>query len=318
MNEEVSRRAEPTTTRRKFPSAARVSRKVFGVNFFAKPGLATAILLLTPSLILIGAVIAYPMVLGLQYSVSSGSLIKQGGFVGLANYLKLLQSPTFYNSLEFSVGYAIANIAGCYTLGLGLALLMQKGIPGKGIFRVLLLLPWIVPSLVGVVSWRWLVGDEAAFVNRIIKWAGGNPIFFLSNSGWAILIVIVIKIWRSFPFMMLSLLAALQSIDRTLYEAAAIDGATPRQMFRYITLPQIRNISIVLCLMMIIWSVNDFDTPWLLAQGGPANATQNLVILAYRYSFERNDVGMGAATSFITLFGLMALVSVVLRLQRKR
>src|SRR6516165_9579317 len=101
MNVEVSRRAEPTTTRRKFPSAARVSRKVFGVNFFAKPGLATAILLLTPSLILIGAVIAYPMVLGLQYSVFSGSLIKQGSFVGLANYLKLLQSPTFYNSLEF-------------------------------------------------------------------------------------------------------------------------------------------------------------------------------------------------------------------------
>jgi ABC-type sugar transport system permease subunit len=318
MNTEVSSRAEPATTRRNSPSASRVGRKVFGRGVFAKPGLATAILLLTPSLILIGAIIAYPMVLGLQYSVSTGSLIKQGGFVGLANYAKLLQSASFYNSLEFSVGFAIANIAGCYTLGLGLALLMQKGIPGQGIFRVLLLLPWIVPSLVGVVSWRWLVGDEAAFVNRIIKWTGGNPIFFLSNSGWTILIVILIKIWRSFPFMMLSLLAALQSIDRTLYEAAAIDGATPRQMFRYITLPQIRNVSIILCLMMIIWSVNDFDTPWLLAQGGPANATQNLVILAYRYTFERNDVGMGAATSFITLFGLMALVSIVLRLQRKR
>src|SRR5262245_10755093 len=120
MNVEVSRRAEPTTTRRNSPTASRGSRK--GVSVFAKPGLATAILLLTPSLILIGAVIAYPMVLGLQYSVFSGSLIKQGSFVGLANYMKLLQSPTFYNSLEFSVGYAIANIAGCYTLGLGLAL----------------------------------------------------------------------------------------------------------------------------------------------------------------------------------------------------
>jgi ABC-type sugar transport system permease subunit len=132
------------------------------------------------------------------------------------------------------------------------------------------------------------------------------------------LIVILIKIWRSFPFMMLSLLASLQSIDRTLYEAAAIDGATPRQMFRYVTLPQIRNISIVLCLMMMIWSVNDFDTPWLLAKGGPANATQNLVILAYRYTFDRNDVGMGAATSFVTLFGLMVLVFFLLRLQRRK
>jgi len=292
--------------------------KGLGIGVLAKPGLATAIFLLTPSLILIAAVIAYPMALGFHYSLSTGSLLKPGGFVGLTNYAKLLSSPVFYNCLGFSVEFAIANIVGCYTLGLALALLMQGGIPGQGIYRVLLLLPWIVPSLVGVVSWRWLISDESAFVNRIIKWAGGHPIFFLSTSGWAILIVILIKIWRSFPFMMLSLLAALQSIDRTLYEAAAIDGAKKFQMFRYITLPQIRNISIILCLMMMIWSVNDFDTPWLLAQGGPANATQNLVILAYRYTFERNNVGMGAATSFITLFGLMGLVFLVLRLQRKR
>lgn len=292
--------------------------KGFGPNILAKPGTTTAILLLLPSLVLIGAVIAYPMALGLKYSLSTGSLIKPGVFVGLSNYIKLLESPAFYSSLQFSVEFAIANIAGCYTLGLGLALLMQKGVPGEGVFRVLFLVPWIVPSLVGVVSWRWLVGDEAAFVNRLIKLGGGSPIFFLSSSGWAILIVILIKIWRSFPFMMLSLLAALQSIDRTLYEAAAIDGATPRQMFRFVTLPQIRNISIVLCLMMTIWSVNDFDTPWLLAQGGPANATQNLVILAYRYTFDRNNVGMGAATSFVTLFGLMALVFFLLRLQRRK
>jgi ABC-type sugar transport system permease subunit len=275
-------------------------------------------LLLSPSLVLVCAVIAYPMALGLNYSFSSGSLLRPGGFIGLANYIKLLESPNFYSALQFSVGFAIANVIGCYVVGLGIALLMQRGVPGQGLFRVLFLLPWIVPSLVAVVSWRWLVSDESAFVNRIIKAFGGSPIFFLSTSGWAIFIVIVIKVWRSFPFMMLSLLAALQSIDRTLYEAAAMDGATPIQMFRYVTLPQIRNISIVLCLMMTIWSVNDFDTPWLLAQGGPANATQNLVILAYRYTFDRNDVGMGAATSFVTLFGLMVLVFFLLRLQRKK
>lgn len=285
---------------------------------FAKPGFTTAALLLAPSLLLIGAVIAYPMMLGFKYSLSTGSLLRPGGFVGLVNYIKLLESPNFYHSLQFSLLFAAANVAGCYALGLGIALLMQKGVPGQGVFRVLFLLPWIVPSLVAVVSWRWLVGDESAFVNRMIKAFGGSPIFFLSSSGWAVLIVILIKVWRSFPFMMLSLLAALQSIDRTLYEAAAIDGATPRQMFRHVTLPQIKNVSIVLCLMMTIWSVNDFDTPWLLSQGGPANATENLVILAYRYTFDRNDVGMGAATSFITLFGLMALVFVLLRLQRKR
>jgi multiple sugar transport system permease protein len=130
--------------------------------------------------------------------------------------------------------------------------------------------------------------------------------------------VIAIKIWRSFPFMMLSLLAALQAIDRSLYEAAALDGASPWNQFRYVTMPQLQNISIVLCLLMTIWTVNDFDTPWLLTQGGPANATENLVLLAYRYTFGRNNVGLGSAVSFVTLVILMLLVVIMLRRQRER
>ena len=97
------------------------------------------------------------------------------------------------------------------------------------------------------------------------------------------MIVILIKIWVSFPFMMLSLLAALQAVDRSLYEAAEIDGATRWQAFMHVTMPEIRGVSIVLCILMTIWTVNDFDTPWLLARGGPANATENLVVHAYRY-----------------------------------
>ncbi|ODT82819.1 MAG: ABC transporter permease [Pelagibacterium sp. SCN 64-44] len=281
------------------------------------PEFVTPAILLAPSILLLLVVIAYPMMQGFFFSFTDGSLMKSGKLVGLDNYAKLLSSPAFWHSLRFSAIFAICNIAGCYLLGLGLALLLQKDMPGRGIFRVLLLLPWIVPSLVSIVSWRWMVNDEKALFNQIITLFGGDPIFFLSDSTWAVTIVILIKIWRSFPFMMLSLLAALQSIDRSLYEAAAIDGATRWQSFRNVTVPQIKNISIVLCLLMTIWSVNDFDTPWLLAQGGPANATENLVVLAYRYTFARNDVGMGAATSFVTLFVLMALVFFLLRLQRR-
>ncbi len=277
----------------------------------------TPSILLAPSILLLLVVIAYPMVQGLFFSFTDGSLMKPGDFVGFDNYLKLLSTPAFYHSLRFSAIFAVSNIVGCYLLGLGLALLLQKDMPGRGVFRVLLLLPWIVPSLVSIVSWRWMVADDSALFNQVIKLFGGSPIYFLSDSNWAVVVVILIKIWRSFPFMMLSLLAALQSIDRSLYEAAAIDGATRWQSFWNVTVPQIKNISIVLCLLMTIWSVNDFDTPWLLAQGGPANATENLVVLAYRYTFARNDVGMGAATSFVTLFVLMALVFFLLRLQRR-
>ncbi len=147
--------------------------------------------------------------------------------------------------------------------------------------------------------------------------SASDPVYFLSDSRWAVVSVIVIKIWRSFPFMMLSLLAALQGIDQSLYEAAEMDGASRRQAFLYVTLPQLKDISIVLCLLMTIWTVNDFDTPWLLTQGGPANATENLILLAYRYTFGRNNVGLGSATSFITLLLLMVLVVILLRRRRE-
>ena len=271
------------------------------------------LLMLLPSILLIVAVIAWPMIVGFGDGFRNGTLLRPGTFVGLDNYVTLLTSDDFHGALSFSVVFAVFNVIGCYTLGLALALLTNQHLPGRGFFRVALLLPWIVPSIVSIVSWRWMLADERALINQIIVGLGGHPIYFLSDSHWAQASVIVIKVWRSFPFMMLSLLAALQGIDRALYEAAEIDGATLRQAFFHITLPQIRNISIVLCLLMTIWTVNDFDTPWLLTQGGPANATESLVLLAYRYTFGRNNVGLGSATSFVTLAILMVIVVMLLR-----
>jgi ABC-type sugar transport system permease subunit len=301
-------------------TASLVKRTVWrsSARQFLTPDLRMTLLLLLPSLILMLVVIGYPMIQGFWYSFTNGSLLKAGKFVGLRNYGKLLTDPSFWHALRFSLYFAVANIVGCYSLGLGLALLLQKDFPGRGLFRVLLLLPWIVPSLVAIVSWRWMINDDKALFNQIIVFFGGDPVYFLSSSNWTIAMVIVIKIWRSFPFMLLSLLAALQTIDRTLYEAADIDGATKWQSFRHVTMPAISGISVVLCLLMTVWTVNDFDTPWLLAQGGPANATENLVVLAYRYTFARNDVGMGAAVSFVTLAILMVIFTVILRLQREK
>jgi len=128
--------------------------------------------------------------------------------------------------------------------------------------------------------------------------------------------VIVVKIWRSFPFMMRSLLAALQTINRERYAAAAIDGAGSWQSFRCITLPQILPISIVLWILMTIWSVNDFETPWLLTQGGPSNATENLSVLAYRDTFNLNNVGIGASIAFFTMLVLLIFAITLLRRQR--
>jgi ABC-type sugar transport system permease subunit len=177
-------------------------------------------------------------------------------------------------------------------------------------------LPWVIPSIVSVASWRWLIADQNGLVNQALNLVGLGPIFFLSTGDWAMFSVIMIKIWRSFPFMMVSCLAALQSIDRDMYEAARIDGAGRWQSFRDITMPQIFGISVVMWILMTIWSVNDFETPWLLTQGGPSNATENLIVLAYKYTFTRNDVGIGSAIAVVSMIILMALALLLLRKQR--
>lgn len=275
------------------------------------------LLFLLPSILLIGLVIAAPLVTGFDYSLHAGTMLRSGSFVGARNYVALTGDPDFWHALRFSILFAVANVIGCYLLGLGIALLMNADLPGRGFFRVAFLLPWIIPAVVSVVSWRWLVSDQNAPVNLLLEEAGANPIFFLSSDIWAQVVVFLVKIWRSFPFMMLSLLASLQGIDRTQYEAGAIDGATAWQAFRYVTLPQLRNVSIVLCILMTIWTINDFETPFLLTGGGPSNATENLILLAFRYTFASNRVGAGSAVSFVTFLILTALALLMLQRQRR-
>lgn len=274
-------------------------------------------LLLLPSIGLIGVIEFYPFITGVSYSFHKGSLIGTGAFVGLQNYQRLFSSPDFYHSLWFSFLFALFNVLFSYLIGLALALFLNLDFPGRGLCRVLLLLPWIVPAVVSIVSWKWLIADRGGLVNVLLSDLHLGPIYFLSEGSWAMVAVIVIKIWRSFPFMMLSLLAALQVIDKTLYEAAKIDGANGWQRFWHITMPHLKNISIIQAILMVIWSINDFETPFLLTQGGPSNATENLILLAYRYTFGRNDVGRGSAVALLTLMILTVLATFMMRQQRK-
>ncbi len=301
----MSTRAPALEHRQDWRTTSRRPRRVDGLPYA----------LLLPSIALIALIILYPLATGVYYSLKEGSLIRLEEFVGLSNYVALLSQPDFRHALWFSGLFAVCSVIGSYVIGLGLALLLNQELPGRGFFRVALLLPWVIPSIVSIVSWRWLIADQNGLVNQALGLVGAGPIFFLSTENWAIFSVIVIKIWRSFPFMMVSCLAALQSIDRDMYEAARIDGAGRWQSFRDITLPQIAGISVVMWILMTIWSVNDFETPWLLTQGGPSNATENLIVLAYKYTFTRNDVGVGSAIAVVSMVILMALATLLLRKQ---
>jgi ABC-type sugar transport system permease subunit len=274
-------------------------------------------LLLIPSLALILIIEFYPFINGVLFSFHKGTLLGTGAFVGLGDFLRLFNSPSFYNSLRFSFIFAFFNVLVSYVLGLALALFLNLDFPGRGFWRVALLVPWIVPAVVSIVSWKWLIADKGGLVNVILGSFGVGPIYFLSDGRWAIVAVIVIKIWRSFPFMMLSLLAALQVIDKSLYEAGKIDGANNWQLFWNITMPHLKNISIIQAILMVIWSINDFETPFLLTQGGPSSATENLILLSYRYTFGRNDVGLGSAVAILTLIILMVLSTIMMRQQAK-
>ncbi|TDF93315.1 sugar ABC transporter permease [Paenibacillus piri] len=272
---------------------------------------------LLPSIILIMMINVYPFLTGLMYSVENGSLLKAGDFIGLDNYAKLMTMPDFWHSLYFSSVFAVFSVIGSYAVGLGLALILNKDIIGRGFFRVALLVPWILPSVVSIVGWRWLIGDQTGLFNTIITGMGFEPVLFLGTERWAIFSVIMIKVWRSFPFMMISLLAGLQTINQELYESAHMDGAGRWQSFWYITLPQLKMITVVCWILMTIWCFNDFDTIWLLTQGGPANATENLIILAYKYTFSKNAVGIGSAISIVSLVILMALALLLLKKQEQ-
>jgi len=274
--------------------------------------------LLIPSIILLVLVNGYPVISGLLYSFQDGTLLKKGTFIGLENYAKLMTMPDFWHSLYFSAVFAVFSVLGSYGIGLGLALLLDKDMFGRGFIRVALMVPWIVPSIVSIVSWRWIIGDQNALVNVVLHWFGIEPILFLADEHWATFSVILIKVWRSFPFMMISILAALQAIDHSLYEAARIDGANRWQVFRYITFPQLNMVTIISCILMTIWCFNDFETIWLLTAGGPASATENLMVLAFKYTFTKNDVGIGSSIAIISLIILMGLAVLMLKKQKSQ
>ncbi len=268
---------------------------------------------IAPSVFVLALVSLYPFVNGLYLSLTNSSLLGSGSFVGLDSFRIVLTSPDFGDAVVFTMLFAFCAVAGSYTIGLLLALLLSTEVWGRGFFRAALLIPWVIPPIVSIVSWRWML-DQSGLINTALTALGFQPIYFLSTETWAKVSVIVVKIWVSFPFMLVTLLAALQAISQDLYEAAALDGCGRWTAFRYITAPHLTMVTLISWILMTIYSVNDFTTLWLLTQGGPVNATQSLIVLAFKYAFQVGNVGLGAAVSVIAMLGMLVLGIALLRL----
>jgi multiple sugar transport system permease protein len=297
--------------------SANISRAVMvgsarsGARRRARRESATLSAFVAPSVALLVLVNAFPLVYAAIQSLHNGSLIDLGPFVGAQNYAAVLTSAAFWKAAEFTLAFTLVGVFGSWLVGLGLALLLRTDVIAPGFFKVLLLVPWIVPIVVSSTSWNWLLATPQSPVPRLLHALGlGSPLF-LADPTLAAVTVFVFKVWVSFPFMMLMTSSALSAVDQSVYEAAGMDGATAWQQLRLVTLPIIARPTLVSWVLMTIFCVNDFPTIFLLTGGGPVTTTTSLVVLAYNYVFQNFQTGLGVAVAFL-LTAILVIVSVFL------
>lgn len=272
---------------------------------------------LTPSIVIVGLVTIYPLAYAIVLSFENASYSGPSTWAGVSNFTSLAHNVQFLDALRFSAIFTVLVAIGAYCVGLAFALAVNGMRRGAWLARLGLLLPWVIPPTVSAIAWRWLVGDTGAFANQVLGVFGIQPISFLASPFWATVIVILLRIWRSFPFVFITLLAARMAVPDEMYEAAALDGSAPFTTFRRITMPHLARVSVIVALLVAIWSFNDFETIWLLTQGGPINATFNVVVLSYYEAFFDGNVGLAAAMAIVGLLLLLALATALLRILRR-
>ena len=283
--------------------------------------LASPYLLILPSVILMSVIILVPLVRGILMSFNEVDIINQGKmqFVGLKNYITLLDDPVFSTALRNTMVWTLGVVFFQYVIGLSVALLLNEPIPLRGMFRGLVLVPWVVPSVVAALAWRWIYVPDYGILNHLLRllYIIQDPLQWLSDSKLAMIAVIVVGVWKGIPFMAVVLLAGLQSIPKELYDAAEVDGASIIQRFRYVTIPNLRYLSTIVILLSIIWTFNSFDLVYVMTKGGPSNATHLLSTYAYLTAFTFIDFGYAAALSVVMLLVLLVFAMIFSRLLKR-
>jgi multiple sugar transport system permease protein len=281
-----------------------------------------AYILIFPSVILIALIYLYPVGDGLWQSLHNFNRVKPWAykFIGLQNFLTALQTYQVWLALRTSAIWTIGGVGFSYLLGLICALLLNQNFRLRGVYRAILLLPWVVPPVVSGTSMLWMFNDQTGLVNRLLRGLHiiDQPILWLSKPNLAMIAVITVYVWRSFPFMMITILSALSSIPDDIYEAGRIDGASSLQLFRFLTFPLILPVSIIAMVLSSIWTFNDFGTIWVMTGGGPASSTTTLIILAFKESFQRFNVGYGTSLAVIAMIIMLTIGAFYLRLQARQ
>ena len=269
--------------------------------------------LISPAILILGAFVAYPFLLGIWYSLTDKVVAEPAQFVGLRNFIRLLDDSLFLQTFKNTLLYVGVTNVFRLILGMAVALLMNQRFPLKNLVRALLLLPWIVPTALSTLAWLWIFDSTFSVINWCIVNLGlGSGMNWLGDPTLARISVYIVNVWRGVPFFAISLLAALQTIPPELYDAASIDGANAIRRFWHITLPLIQPVLLLVVLLSVIWRFTDFQIVYILTRGGPVGTTHLFGTLAYAMSMTVGEIGTAAAISIYVLPMLMVAIFVVL------
>lgn len=266
-----------------------------------------------PALALMAVVTAYPAVYVLYLSLRRRLLIFDvSTFVGLDNYRFLLKDGRFWNALWNTAYFTVLSVGLELSLGLGIAMLLNRSFRLKGTVRALVLVPWAIPTVVSARMWEWIYHADFGLLNHLL----GAKINWLGDPFWALNAAVFMDVWKTTPFVVILLTAGLQVIPRELYQAAAVDGAGAWAMFRRITLPLLTPVILVVLIFRTLDAFRVFDAVYVLTGGGPANATETLSIYAYKVLFQTLQFGYGSALSVVVFLCVGALSVLYLRILR--
>lgn len=277
------------------------------------------LLLIAPAVVIFSAVIVYPLLAAVYLSLFDlYTPTLEGSFVGLSNYAELLARGEFWISLRNTLVWTAGTLTLQLVFGIGMALMLHQNIWFRSLARSLILFPYFVSTVVAVLVWRWLFNDLYGILNHLLIGAGimDMPADYLGTMPNAMISLVLVGAWKYFPFVVIAVLARLQTIPDSLYEAARIDGAGPIARFFDVTLPQLRDVLLVIVLLRAIWDFKEFDLIFLLTGGGPVISTQTLSVLVYKESFSLNQMGMAAAHAVVMM--AIMLVFMVLYVRRSR
>lgn len=277
---------------------------------------AVGYLFVAPAVLLLAAVLVYPALTTLRLSLSA-----PGGGLGFRHYAQLVSDPLFWQVVRQTAVFVAASVAAHLLLGLGAALAVAGSVPARGLFRVVVLLPWVVPDVVAGIVWKWILNPLYGVLNDLLVAAGvlHQPLEWLTHPSLAPVSVILANVWRGFPFVMVILLAGLQSIPQELYEAASLDGAGSWARFRFVTLPGLRKVLVVALALDTIWEVRRFGLVQAMTGGGPGTLTEVLSTQVFKqyFQFYRFEYASAMAVAMTALLLVVSLPYVRMIMQEE-